>query len=90
MFALEVTPFVIAAGSRSETVCVWDRHTGALLATLRGHTGDVKCLAFVDDTTLASAAYDGRVLLRRFAASEAAPRSFGLTLQDAREACTVA
>ena len=40
---------MIATGSGDNTARTWDAATGAGLATLRGHGGEVKAVAFAPD-----------------------------------------
>lgn len=59
-------PSILVTASRDRTVVVWDRHTGAVLNTLRGHSLDVKCLARVDTRRIASGGYDNTVRVWEF------------------------
>ncbi len=54
----------IACASKDKTARIWDVTSGALIATLRGHTDAVSKLAFAPDgATLATASADGSVRL---------------------------
>lgn len=60
----------IAGGARWEEglnkvpVCLWEITTGELLASIMGHPTDIQALAFSpDNKLLASASYDGSILL---------------------------
>ncbi|KZT19994.1 glutathione degradosome [Neolentinus lepideus HHB14362 ss-1] len=39
----------IYSGSQSQDICVWDRHACTLKTTLKGHTGSVLALEYVED-----------------------------------------
>jgi WD40 repeat protein len=70
-FLNEVTALAFAPDGRTLAVAagrdvqLWDVATGRLLATLRGHEGQVKCLAYSPDggTRLASGSWDRTVRL---------------------------
>jgi WD40 repeat protein/transcriptional regulator with XRE-family HTH domain len=60
--ALSADGRVLASGSWDGVVRVWDPGAGALRATLRGHSGEVRSVALSGDgTRLASAGFDGTV-----------------------------
>ena len=51
-------------GMEKMGICVWEVDTGKQIVTFRGHPTDVHALAFsADNTLLASASYDGSILL---------------------------
>ena len=51
-------------GMEKMVICVWEVETGKQIVTFRGHPTDVQALAFSpDNTLLASASYDGTILL---------------------------
>ena len=51
-------------GMEKMVICVWEVKTGRLIVTFKGHPTDVHALAFSpDNKLLASASYDGSVLL---------------------------
>ena len=70
-FALTFSPCgrYFASGSwwydgKKAPIALWEVATGEIIATLPGHTTDVQALAFSPDgTLLASASYDGTILL---------------------------
>ena len=46
------------------SICLWEVETGKQIVTFRGHPTDVRALAFSpDNKLLASASYDGTILL---------------------------
>jgi WD40 repeat protein len=50
------------SGPRESSVKIWDVKTGELVATLKGHTHDVHCLAWtMDGNTLISGSYDNSI-----------------------------
>ena len=53
----------VAAAGFDATVQVWDVATGALVATLAGHTNYVYGLSFARDGRLASSSWDGSVIV---------------------------
>ena len=51
-------------GMEKMVICLWEVETGKQIVTFRGHPTDVHALAFSpDNTLLASASYDGSILL---------------------------
>ena len=51
-------------GMEKMVICIWEVETGKQIATFNGHTTDVHALAFSpDNKLLASASYDGTILL---------------------------
>ena len=51
-------------GMEKMVICLWEVETGEEIVTFRGHPTDVQALAFSpDNTLLASASYDGSILL---------------------------
>ena len=51
-------------GMEKMVICLWEVETGKEIVTFRGHPTDVHALAFSpDNTLLASASYDGSILL---------------------------
>ena len=51
-------------GMKKMVICVWEVNTSKQIVTFRGHPTDVHALAFSpDNTLLASASYDGSILL---------------------------
>ncbi len=51
-------------GMKKMVICLWEVETGKEIVTFRGHPTDVHALAFSpDNTLLASASYDGSILL---------------------------
>ncbi len=51
-------------GMEKMVICLWEVKTGKQIVTFRGHPTDVHALAFSpDNTLLASASYDGSILL---------------------------
>ena len=51
-------------GMEKMVICLWEVETGEQIITFRGHPTDVQALAFSpDNTLLASASYDGSILL---------------------------
>jgi WD40 repeat protein len=55
---------LVASGSQDRTVKLWEARTGRLLATMAGHTGGVRSVAFAPDgTLLVSAGNDGSILI---------------------------
>jgi WD40 repeat protein len=51
-------------GMEKMVICLWEVETGRLIVTFRGHPTDVHALAFSpDNKLLASASYDGSILL---------------------------
>ena len=51
-------------GMEKMVICLWEVETGKQIVTFRGHPTDVQALAFSpDNTLLASASYDGSILL---------------------------
>ncbi len=51
-------------GMEKMAICLWEVETGRLIVTFRGHPTDVHALAFSpDNKLLASASYDGTILL---------------------------
>ena len=51
-------------GMEKMLICLWEVETGKQIVTFRGHPTDVHALAFSpDNTLLASASYDGSILL---------------------------
>ena len=59
--------FVISSGAEDHRVHVWDRHFGAKLATLEGHSDVVNCVAFnpVNEEMLVSASDDHTIRVWR-------------------------
>ena len=49
---------MIATGSGDNTARTWDAATGAALATLRGHAGQVEAVSFAPDGSLLATASD--------------------------------
>ncbi len=54
---------LLASASKDHSVRLWNAETGALAATLVGHTDEVNSLCFLSDQQLLSAGNDGRLLL---------------------------
>ena len=51
-------------GLKKTSICLWEVATGKNIATFKGHTTDVQCLAFSQDgTLLASGGHDGAIYL---------------------------
>ena len=49
---------LLASGSGDKTVKIWNLDTGGCVATLRGHTNGVRCLAALEGGRIASGSHD--------------------------------
>jgi WD40 repeat protein len=89
IFTLEILPSVIYSGSRDSMVRVWDRHTGKCLRVLQGHKGEVKCSTVLSDGSVATAGYDGAIVI--WNVSQGLRRSGAANVSNSsREECVIA
>ena len=56
-------PVLVAGGSHTGLVVIWDASTWEAVHTLRGHTGSVRCLVPLGPSKLASGSVDGSLRL---------------------------
>ena len=60
----------LASGSRDQKIKIWNVATGACLATLEGHEGDVISLAGLEGGKLASGSFDMKIKIWDSACSD--------------------